>query len=68
MRGGKARTLVVGLPGNDTELDAILKRCKQRIGAGGAREGRVLMIQGDHRETLRTLLEADGHQVKLAGG
>ena len=68
MRGGKARTLVVGLPGNDAELDAVLKRCKQRIGAGGAREGRVLMIQGDHRETLRTLLEADGHQVKLAGG
>jgi translation initiation factor 1 (eIF-1/SUI1) len=25
-------------------------------------------VQGDHREKLRALLEADGHAVKLAGG
>ncbi len=66
--GGKAGTLVVGLPGSDSELDAILKRCKQRIGAGGTRQGRVLLIQGDHRDTLRSLLEAEGFDVKLAGG
>ncbi len=66
--GGKRGTLVVGLPGSDSDLDAILKRCKQRIGAGGTRQGRVLMIQGDHREQLRALLEAEGHAVKLAGG
>lgn len=67
-RGGKPGTLVVGLPGTEAELDAVLKRCKQRIGAGGTRQGRVLVIQGDHREKLRTLLEAEGHRVKLAGG
>ena len=67
-RGGKPGTLVVGLPGSDSELDAILKRCKQRLGTGGTRQGRVLMIQGDHREKLRALLEAEGHTVKLAGG
>ncbi len=67
-RGGKPGTLVVGLRGSDPELDAILKRCKQRMGTGGTRQGRVLMIQGDHREQLRALLEAEGHRVKLAGG
>ncbi|MEX2228153.1 MAG: stress response translation initiation inhibitor YciH [Dehalococcoidia bacterium] len=67
-RGGKAGTLVVGLPGTETELDDVLKRCKQRIGAGGTRQGRVLVIQGEHREKLRALLEADGLRVKLAGG
>ena len=67
-RGGKPGTLVVGLPGTSSELDAILKRCKRQIGAGGTRQDRVLMIQGDHRERLQALLEAEGHTVKLAGG
>ena len=67
-RGGKPRTLVVGLRGSNSELDAILKRYKQQMGTGGTRQGRVLMIQGDHREKLRALLEAEGHTVKLAGG
>ena len=66
--GGKPGTLIVGLPGSDSELDAILKRCKQRIGAGGTRQGRVLLVQGDHRDKLQALLEAEGHRVKLAGG
>ena len=38
------------------------------MGTGGARQGRVLMIQGDHRERLRALLEAEGHTAKLADG
>lgn len=67
-KGGKPGTLVVGLPGSEADLDAVLKRCKQRIGAGGTRQERVLVIQGDHRDKLKTLLEADGHKVKLAGG
>ncbi len=67
-RGGKQGTLVVGLPGSEAELDALLRRCKQSIGTGGTRQGRVLLLQGDHREALLTLLEADGHRVKLAGG
>jgi translation initiation factor 1 len=67
-KGGKPGTLVVGLPGSDSDLDAVLKRCKQRIGTGGTRQERVLMIQGDHRDKLKALLEGDGHRVKLAGG
>ncbi len=67
-RGGKQGTLVVGLPGSEAELDALLRLCKQRIGTGGTRQGRVLLIQGDHREALLALLEAEGHGVKLAGG
>jgi translation initiation factor 1 (eIF-1/SUI1) len=67
-KGGKPGTLVVGLPGSEAELDAALKRYKQRIGTGGTRQERVLVMQGDHREKLKGLLEADGHRVKLAGG
>ena len=67
-RGGKTATAITGLPGSDAELDAMLKKLKQQMGTGGAREGRTLLIQGDHRERLAAALEAMGMKVKLAGG
>ena len=67
-RGGKVVTTVTGVTGSTTELDALLKVLKQLCGAGGSREGRVLELQGDHREPVQARLEALGHRVKLAGG
>lgn len=67
-RGGKTVTLITGLPGSDDDLDALLKALKQLCGAGGARDGRHLEIQGDHRERIRERLETLGHRPKLAGG
>ena len=67
-RGGKTVTSITGLPGQEADLEALLKVLKQHCGAGGAREGTVLVIQGDHRERLQAKLEALGHRVKLAGG
>ncbi len=67
-RGGKTVTVVTGLPGSEAELDALLKALKQHCGAGGARAGRSLEIQGDQRERVRAHLETLGHHPKLAGG
>lgn len=67
-RRGKTVTVVTGLPGSDSELDAVLKRLKQHCGAGGIRDGAVIEIQGDHRAAVQAALEALGHRVKLAGG
>lgn len=67
-RGGKTATTITGLPGADADLDAILKTLKQHCGAGGARDGRTLAIQGDQRERLFEKLVAMGFKVKLAGG
>lgn len=67
-RGGKVVTLITGLPGNEADLDALLKVLKQVCGAGGTRAARTLEIQGDHRERIRERLEALGHRPKLAGG
>ncbi len=67
-RGGKTVTSITGLPGREAELEALLKVLKQHCGAGGAREGNVLVIQGDHRERVLAKLESLGHRVKLAGG
>ncbi len=67
-RGGKTVTTITGLPGGETDLEAMLKVLKQLCGAGGTREGTSLLIQGDHRDRIQTKLEALGHKVKLAGG
>jgi translation initiation factor 1 len=67
-RGGKTATTVTGLPGSEADLDALLKTLKQHCGAGGARDGRILAIQGDQRERLVEKLSALGHKPKLAGG
>ncbi|MGD9933822.1 MAG: translation initiation factor [Dehalococcoidia bacterium] len=67
-RGGKTMTAVTGLPGADTELDALLKRFKASLGTGGTREARTLMFQGEQRERLMAELVKAGFKPKLAGG
>ncbi|MBA4179940.1 MAG: hypothetical protein C0506_05060 [Anaerolinea sp.] len=67
-RGGKTATTITGLPGSESDLDALLKTLKQHCGAGGSREARTLVIQGDQRERLVEKLTALGHKAKLAGG
>lgn len=67
-RGGKTATTVTGLPGSEAELDVLLRRLKQACGAGGAREGRVLVVQGDQRERLLAELTGAGYRPKRAGG
>lgn len=67
-RGGKTATIVTGLPGTEAELESLAKRLKSSLGSGGGREGRTIVIQGDHRERLIAELTRLGHKPKLAGG
>lgn len=67
-RKGKGVTTVTGIPLTNTELKALAKKLKQRCGTGGAVKEGVVEIQGDHRETLKAALEAEGYTVKLSGG
>lgn len=67
-RGGKTVTVVDGLPLDGAGLAAAAKRLKQRCGVGGAVRDGTIELQGDHRETLRALLAAEGYRVKVSGG
>ncbi len=67
-RGGKTVCVIDGLNLPESELKALLKRLKARLGTGGAIKNNNIEIQGDHREKLLTLLENEGHKAKLAGG
>ena len=65
-RGGKAVSLVRGLPRRD--LDAVAKDLKKHCGSGGTVKDGAVEIQGDHREKIAARLTAQGYRVKLAGG
>lgn len=67
-RKGKGVTLVTGLNLPDAELKKLAKELKQKCGVGGALKDGVIEIQTDDRDKLKSLLEAKGHTVKLAGG
>lgn len=67
-RGGKAVTIIRGLPLDEQELKALAKKLKQRCGVGGAVKDGAVEIQGDQRELLKTLLSDEGYSVKIAGG
>ncbi|QEW06159.1 translation initiation factor Sui1 [Nitrincola iocasae] len=67
-RKGKGVTTVSGIPLADAELKQLAKKIKQRCGTGGSVKDGIVEIQGDQRELIKSLLEADGFKVKLAGG
>jgi translation initiation factor 1 len=65
-RGGKAMTVVRGLPRGDVET--VAKDLKRHCGSGGTAKDGAVELQGDHREKVAARLEAQGYRVKLAGG
>jgi len=67
-RGGKAVTVVRGLPLAPAALKSLARTLKKRCGVGGAVKGDDIEIQGDQRELLKAELEKQGFAVKLAGG
>jgi translation initiation factor 1 len=67
-RGGKAVTVVSGVPLAGDALKQLARSLKQRCGVGGAVKGDCIEIQGDQRQVLKSELEQKGYTVKLAGG
>ena len=67
-RGGKAVTLIKGLPLQGAELKVLAKKLKQKCGVGGAVKGNDIEIQGDLRTTIQKELELQGYTVKISGG
>ncbi len=67
-RGGKAVTVVSGVPLAGAALKDLAKQLKKRCGVGGSVKDDTIEIQGDQRQTLQTELQQRGYTVKLAGG
>lgn len=67
-RKGKTVTVILGLPLREQELGQLAKTLKRRCGSGGTAKDGVIIIQGDHRETLLRELQREKYRVKIAGG
>ncbi len=67
-RKGKGVSLITGIDADDATLAQIAAELKKKCGCGGSVKDSVIEIQGDKRDLIKSLLEAKGMKVKLAGG
>ena len=67
-RGGKAVSVISGLPLSGAALNELATRLKKLCGAGGAVRDGTVEIQGDHRDRLVAELLKLGYEAKRSGG
>lgn len=67
-RGGKAVLTISGVARPHDELVLLAAKLKKKCACGGAVKEGVIEIQGDKRELVEQLLQAEGFKTKWAGG
>ena len=67
-RRGKTVSVIKGVMSPKPGKQALLKLLKTKLGSGGAIKDDDIEIQGDHRDTIVTILNDLGYKAKRAGG
>ena len=69
LKGNKTASIVRGFVGKEDTLEALGKMLKTKCGVGGTVKDNEIILQGDFRDKVLTLLVNEGFtQTKKAGG
>lgn len=60
-RGGKSATVINGYVGSESDLADLARTLKGRLGVGGAAKNGQIIIQGEMKEKVLTLLKDLGY-------
>ena len=67
-KGGKITTVIKGFVQMDDGLKNLAKRIKRKCGTGGSIKNNEIIIQGNKRDIVKTILEEEGYKPKKSGG
>ncbi len=63
-RKGKTATIIEGFTGPDEKLEELAKTLKQRLGTGGSTRDSEILIQGDRKADIISILKSMGYRTK----
>ena len=67
-RKGKPITILEGYTGATSDFKILAKEIKTKLSVGGSFKDDKIIIQGDFRDAIMTMLKAKGFKVKRVGG
>lgn len=67
-RKGKPITILDGYNGATEDFKILAKELKQTLGVGGSFKNESIIIQGDYRDQIMSILKEKGFKVKRVGG
>ena len=66
--GGKILTVIRGYVGNTQNFNELARELKKSCGVGGSVKNDEILIQGNVREKVLSILMEKGYSAKLSGG
>jgi len=67
-RKGKPTTILEGYTGAEEDFKKLAKELKTKLSVGGSFKDDSIIIQGDYRDKIMTILKDKGFKVKRVGG
>jgi len=67
-KGGKVAIVIEKFVGSKNSLKDLSNKLKSKCGVGGTAKNGKIIIQGDIREKIITILEEEGYKYKRVGG